>query len=62
MRSAIRIITLALILPTAALTGCGPKDTEPTRDNVNVKDDERIKADFDQALKKKNAHTAVPAK
>ena len=62
MRYMIRIITLTFILSTAPLTGCGSNDTGPTPVNVNAKEDARIKADFEQALKNKKTQTAVPAK
>jgi len=61
MRCAVRIITLTLILSTALLTGCGEKDTEPTRANTNVKEDARIKADVEQTIKK-SVQPAVQAK
>jgi hypothetical protein len=61
MRYAIRIITLTLILSTAALTGCGPPNTDPKPVSVNVNEDARINADMEKALKKKGK-TVVEAK
>jgi hypothetical protein len=59
MRYAIQIIAFTLILSIAALTGCGPQDTDPKP--VNVKHDPRIKRAVESGGEKKE-QANIPAK